>query len=144
MRDITASGSFITLTSTVTFPNGIVLSALADDQDPLDFDELTISQTGMGLNGDLVVWSKPVPVPVKIAVIATSEDDINLNTLFKAVKPAKGRRGSREKIDIEVNYADGTTKKMVGGIITSGIDGNALSSEGRFKTKVYGFTFEAA
>ena len=91
MQNIQGFGTFMVLRASETYPTGIVLTELADDTDPFDIADLTIADTGMGVNGDLVVWSSANPIEVTIAVIPGGPDDQNLATLMERNRPAKNK-----------------------------------------------------
>lgn len=142
MQDIGAFGLKVTLTASVTFPSGIVLTQFPDDTDPLDMASIQIADKASGLNGDLVTWSKATPVPLSLSVIPGTEDDINLSLLANANRVARGRTPARDVITATVSYPDGTSVRLIKGKITDAVVGRPVSSAGRMKTKVYQFVFE--
>jgi hypothetical protein len=141
-QNISGFGLRIVITASNTYPAGFTVSQLADDTDVFDLPEITIAETAMGVNGDMVIWAKAVPIDLKIAVIPNGPDDINLSILLEANRVAKGKTGARDIITVAGVYPDGSIKTLVGGAIISGVPGNGVSAAGRFKTKVYGFRFE--
>lgn len=141
-QDISGFGLKLWIIASSTFPAGFPVSQFADDGDPLDIPSLQIADTGMGINGDLVKWSKPAVVKVNISVIPGSTDDINLGILYDANRVARGKRGARDVITMTGIYGDGRTVVMTEGIITDGMPTDSVASAGRLKTKTYSFTFE--
>lgn len=141
-ENISGFGLTVVLTASTTFPAGIQLTQFADDTDPFDLPDLTIADTGMGVNGDMVVWSKPTPIEVKVGVVPNGTDDVNLAILFEANRVAKGKRGARDVITISAVYPDGKIRMFQQGITLSGTPGNSIQSSGRYKSKSYGFRFE--
>lgn len=142
MENISGFGLKIVVTANTTFPAGIPLSQFADDADPLDFPMLTIGESGMGLNGDLVVWSRATPLDVTLNVVPNGDDDRNLALLFEANRVAKGKRGSRDVITLTVAYPDGRVKVLQQGFCVAGMPANSVSSAGRYKSRSYSFRFE--
>lgn len=140
--DISAFGVRVQIFATSTFPTGISITQFADDADSLDVPQQQIADKAMGVNGDLIVWSKANPLNVTLNVIPGSDDDRNLSVLLEANRVARGKRGARDAITLTVLYPDGTTQTYSGGRITDGTPGKALASSGRMKTKAYAFTFE--
>lgn len=140
--DISAFGIRVVLVASSTFPAGIVVTQFADDGDSLDVPQQQIADKAMGVNGDLITWSKANPLNVTINVIPGSEDDRNLSVLLEANRVARGKQGSRDTITMTAVYPDGTQQTWSSGRITDGIPGKALASSGRMKTKPYMFTFE--
>lgn len=142
MQDISGFGIRLQLVASVTFPAGINLSQFADDGDSLDVPTQQIADKAMGVNGDLVVWSKANPLVVTINIIPGSDDDRNLSVLLEANRVARGKRGVRDTITMTAIYPDETTQTWSLGRITDGIPGKALASSGRMKSKPYQFAFE--
>ena len=141
-QDISGFGLKVWLIGSETFPAGFPITQFADDADPFDIPSLTIAETGMGLNGDLVKWSSAKPITITISVIPQSEDDINLGILYDANRVAKGKRGARDKITLTGIYGDDRVITLTEGIITDGMPSDGVASAGRLKSKTYGFTFE--
>ena len=142
MQDISAFGIRVQLVASVTFPAGFTITQFADDGDSLDVPQQQIRDKAMGVNGDLIVWSKANPLLTTINVIPASEDDRNLSVLLEANRVARGKTGARDVVTMTALYPDGTTQTWSNGAITDGIPGKALASSGRMKTKPYMFAFE--
>lgn len=142
MNDISAFGSRVQLVASETFPSGISITQFADDSDPFDSPSMQIRDKAMGINGDLITWSKATPIPLTIAVVPNSEDDDNLAVLFEANRVGKGKQGARDIISVTVIYPDGRTVSFTEGAITDGMSANSLASAGRLKSKSYQFAFE--
>lgn len=140
--DISGFGLQLQITASTTFPSGFTVSQFADDSDPFDLPEVTIGETAMGLNGDLVNWSKANPLMPKIAVVPGGEDDKNLSILFEANRVGKGKTSARDVITIVGSYPNGDTITFTEGKILTGPPGKAVASSGRFKSNAYGFAFE--
>lgn len=134
--DISATGFSVYLKSTESFKNGFYLEGLADDADPLGFDELSLAETDTNVNGDLVVFGKPQVLKPKIAVVAGSPADNNLQALLAA-----RQSGVKELIEMTVSYPDGSSLTASGGVMTSGTKGKGVSSGGRTATRTYSFAF---
>jgi len=141
-QDISSTGISFRIVATESYPSGFTVSQIADGTDPLDIPEVQIADAAMSANGDLVVWSAPKPIPVKIAVIPGSEDDIALQYLFDANRAAKGKRVARDRVSFVSNYPDGGTATLSGGKCMTYMPGRSSTSAGRYKDSVYGFTFE--
>lgn len=142
MNDISAFGLRVQLNASQTFPSGISISQFADDADPFDTPSMQIRDKAMGVNGDLITWSKANPITATLNVVANSDDDKNLGVLFEANRVGKGKQGARDTIGITVIYPDGRTVSFTQGTITDGMPANSAASAGRLKTKAYAFAFE--
>ena len=142
MQDISGFGIEVSLVASVTFPNGIQLSAFADDADPFDVPSQQITETAMGLNGDLVNWSSANPIPLTLNMIADSDDDTNLDILAEANRVGLGKSSARDVITLNVLYPNGDTITFSNGKMTDAMMANSVASAGRLKSKAYVFAFE--
>lgn len=142
-HNVSGFGLQVNLVASVTFPAGVVLTQFADDADPFDLPSIKLSETAMGLNGDMVSWSKAAPTTVTLNVIPGSEDDLNLEILADANRVGKGKTVARDEITLTGTYPDGHTITLSGGVITDAMPGNGVASAGRLKTKAYAFAFES-
>jgi hypothetical protein len=142
MENVSGFGLRIQIVADTTFPAGFTLSQFADDVDPFDSPSVQVADKAMGLNGDLVVWSKASPLPVSIAVVPDSEDDLNLQALLDANRVGRGKLGAADVITATVIYPDGSTKTFGPGAITDGPAAVGVASAGRKKTSTYQFAFE--
>lgn len=141
-NDISGFGLRLRVVASATFPAGITLSQFADDADPFDFPDLTVAETAMGVNGDLITWSKANPLLVTVNVIPGSEDDQNLAILLEANRVGRGKQSARDQITLTAMYPDGKSNTASVGVITQGRPGQSVASSGRMKTKPYTFAFE--
>jgi len=142
MADISGFGLQVTVKGSVTFPSGFVLSQFADDADPFDFPSVQVADKAMGLNGDLITWSKANPLLVTLNMVPNSDDDKNLAALLEANRVGKGKTSARDVITINVIYPSGQTITLTEGKITDGMPGLGVASAGRIKTRAYAFAFE--
>jgi hypothetical protein len=141
-QDISGFGARVRLVASNTFPEGIDLTQFADDTDPFDLPSLQIRDKGMGVNGDLVTWSKATPLPISLAMIPGSEDDLNLQVLFDANRVGRGKDSAADEITITVIYPDDQVLTLTSGALTDGPAGPGIASAGRKKTSTYQFVFE--
>ncbi|MDR1367878.1 MAG: hypothetical protein LBJ76_04080 [Candidatus Accumulibacter sp.] len=142
--DISGFGLELTLKASNTFPAGIQITQFADDADPFDAPSIQIMDKGMGINGDLVVWSVATPTTITLSVIPASEDDKNLEILLENNRVKKGGAFQRDSIDLTAKYPDGKIVNLMGGAITDGIPVNSAASAGRLKSRTYAFVFESS
>lgn len=142
MQDISGFGAKVQVVASKTFPQGCLVSQFADDADPFDLPSIQIREKAMGLNGDLITWSKATPVAITLAVVPGTEDDKNLSALFEANRVGKGKTSAGDVITITVTYPDGRTLTLKDGVITDGPPGLSFASSGRLKTSSYQFAFE--
>ncbi|MEJ2896624.1 hypothetical protein vBBaMIFTN2_15 [Bordetella phage vB_BaM-IFTN2] len=142
MHDVSAIGVALRCTASVSFPSGFTVTAFADDADPFDLPAIDIATPAMNVNGDLVVFSAPVPVTITLNVIPGSEDDENLAVIFDANRPGKNKRHAGDVITLVGTYPDGSTITLSEGKMTNGMPGSSPASAGRIKSKAYAFAFQ--
>ena len=142
MQDVSAIGVKVTVIAVPTFPQGFEISEFADDADPLDFPPAQIADYGMGVNGDLVTWTRPVPLEVTLNVIPNTDADKNLSILYDMNRAAKGKVSAQDLVTLVASYPDGARKILSNGKLVSGVPAGSVASSGRIKTKEYRFVFE--
>lgn len=142
MQNISGFGLSVQVSASVTFPNGFTLTEFADDTDPLDSPDLTIANVAFGLNGDMVIWSKPDGIHVTLGVIPRSPGDQNLAILAEANRVAKNKRGARDVVGLVWTYPDGMIVNCSPGAMLTGAIIPQISNQGRIKTRLYSFVFE--
>jgi hypothetical protein len=117
-NDITGFGSAISLIASNTFLAGIAITQLADDADPLDMASVKIADTAMGVNGDLIKWSRAISKPLTLSVIPGSLDDINLAILANNNSASQGTINAQDIITVSVVYPDDSIITFANGFIT--------------------------
>lgn len=143
MADVSGFGLKALLVATGSFPAGFPITAFADDSDPIEMESIAIADKAMGLNGDLVTWSKATPIPVNISVIAETVDDLNLTILATANKVGKLAIGAKDVINLTLVYPNGKIINLNNGKMTDAPFGSSVQSQGRLKGKTYKFVFES-
>jgi hypothetical protein len=139
---ISGFGVVVTVKASNTLPFGYVLTQFSDDADAIDIPSLQIGSTAMGLNGDLLTWSKANPIVVNISLIPAGIDDITMGILLEANRVGKGKQGAQDIITLNIRYPNGNFDNFSNGFIIEGMPANSISNDGRMKTKVYSFNFE--
>lgn len=142
MQDISATGTTATIFAAPSFPTGFTISAWADDANPIDVETLTIADTGMGVNGDLVVWNTPNPIRITLRPIPNSDGDVNLQILLDANRVAKNKTSVQDIDTLVINYPDGTVRSFVNGKLVTGTPALGVASNARLQTREYQFVFE--
>ena len=140
--EIGGFGLSVLLRASATFPVGLAIEAFADDADPFDFPDIKIADIAMGLNGDMVSWSKATPLLTNIALIAESDDDNNMAVLLAANRVGKSKQSARDVLTLIGQYPSGAIVTLSNGKLTDGAISNSISSAGRMKSKVYKMAFQ--
>ncbi len=143
MENISGFGFLVNIIASNTFPVGLLINEFADDSDPFDIPSIQIADKAMGLNGDLIVWSKANPIIITLNVIPGSFSDLNLSILGQANRVGKGKTGARDIITMTGIYPSNVPITLTNGVITDIMPGNAVASSGRLKSKAYSFAFES-
>lgn len=141
--NISGFGFSVNLIASSTYPIGVQITEFADDSDPLDIPSLQIGDVAMGLNGDMITWSKANPIKITMGVIPQSNDDLTLSILLAANRVGKGKQSARDVITMVVGYPNGNFVTLIGGVITDGVPLSPVSNSGRLKTRTYNFSFES-
>lgn len=142
MENISGFGSIIHLQASNTFPVGFPLTQFADDADPFDIPSVQIADSAMGVNGDMVVWSKANPIKITLNLIPTSLDDEYMSLLANANRVGRGKIGARDIITLTCIYPNNRFITLSEGFITDAMFGQSIASEGRLKSKSYQLAFE--
>lgn len=141
-NDISGFGAIVTIAASNTFPSGFPITQFADDADPLDFASIQVADKAMGLNGDLITWSRANPLPVSISVIPGSPDDVALGILAENNRVGQGKTSAADIITLTVAYPDLSIITFSQGKLTDAPFGKSIASQGRMKSKTYVFTFQ--
>lgn len=141
-QDISGFGLTVNIIASNTLPIGATITQFADDSDPADMASVTIAETAMGLNGDLVVWAKAIPLPVVLSVIPGGPDDLILQVLADANRVAQGKSSAADNITMTIIYPDESVTTFTGGRMLTAMFGKSVAGSGRLKTRQYGFTFQ--
>ena len=143
MTNFSGFGTVVTIQASNTVPFGYVITQFADDVDVLDIPSVEVGSSAMGINGDLIRWSKPVPLPVNISVIPGGVDDKLLGVILEANRVGQGKQGANDIITLNIVYPNNSGfTTFSNGLITNGMLSNSISTEGRLKTKTYSFSFQ--
>jgi hypothetical protein len=140
--NVSASGFYLNLIASLTFPAGITLTTLADDVDPIDIPSIPIGDTGRTVNGAMVYWKTPTNTKVVLAVLPGTLEDQLLNILFQANKAKKFSINLTDIITLTTYYPDLSFTTFIDGRITAGSPSSGIATTARKKTKTYEFTFE--
>lgn len=142
MHDVSAYGMVIMVRSTMTFPGGFPITNFADDADPFDIPETTIVETAMNVNGEMVSWTVASPTTINISVVPGSQADVALSIMLNANRAAMLKPPVKDVITMVAMYPNGEVVTASGGKIVSGPAASSPASNGKMKSKAYGFTFQ--
>ena len=141
MVNATGSGLVVSLTASTSFPNGISLTAFADDKDPFKIGELTVNEFAMGMNGDTVAFGKASGIPLSMALIENTDDDKKMQMILDANRIAKNKNSVQDVIEITQILPDGSKTTYKDGVLLTGTPGISITQNGRRETHNYTFMF---
>ena len=142
MFNISGFGLTVSLIASNTFPVGLLLTQWPDDQDAISFSDIEIGDAQMGVDGDMVFWSKAVPIKCTISAIPDSPTDLQLAVLLSANRVGVNKIGARDIIQMAIVQGNNNFGTFTNGGIISGPPFNGVQSSGRMFTKRYTFVFE--
>ena|ERR1700728_4529295 len=143
MFNISGFGLQVSLIASNTFPIGLILNNFPDDQDAISYTDLDIADFGIGVNADLITWTKGAAVKVAMSAIPDSPTDIQLALLLQANRIAPNKISARDIIQMVTVQGNGNIATFTNGIIMSGPPFNTVQSSGRMKGKTYNLVFES-
>lgn len=135
--NISGFGAVVVLVASNTFPASITLTQFSDDVDALDLPGIKLADLAMGVNGDLIKWSRAAILPVSVGLIPGSNDDINMGILAEANRVGQGKVSAQDVLTLTVTYPDGTSTTLSQGSLTDAHFGKSIAGTGREKSKVY-------
>lgn len=140
--DVSAMGLKVLIKAAPSFPVGIEVTHFADDGDSLNISEITTMESGMGVNGDLVVWRVATPCEVELNVIPGTDECKDLETLFNLNMTQNNRVSSKDVISMVITHPDGHQSVLSNGYIVGGKPVQDYSSAGRANSRAFRFVFE--
>lgn len=145
MDNISGFGASLQIIPSLSYPYGFTVTEFADDTNPFELPSMQIQDKAMGVNGDLLLWSKANPIIFNLAVIPGTDadsDNNKLQTVFNNNRAARGKLPLKDVITIVAILPTGNVITMSQGGITDGKPGYTITSAGRLETMVYSFAFE--
>ena len=140
--DVSAMGLKVLIKAVPSFPVGIEVTHFADDGESLAVSDLQTMESGMGVNGDLVVWRVATPCETELNVIPGTDECKDLETLFNLNMTQKNRASSKDVITMIVSHPNGKQTILSNGYIIGGKPVQDYSSAGRANSRSFRFVFE--
>lgn len=136
MKDVSFAGSTVTVA-------GIQISDFMDDANPVEFQDVEVSSTGVNCNGTMIRNAKPNLVMMSVTVIPGSQSDNALWNLWKQYR-VQGDYNSQweQSLTASISIAGGgQSKSYSNGTMVSGPGGPAANGEGKMQGRTYSFAF---
>lgn len=143
MENVTGTGIKITLYSEPTLPQGITITTLPADTDPLDSPAAQIAEYQTGANGDLILYKHAVPIEVNFSTVPGSEEDKMLEILYDANRVAKNKMSYTDTITMVIQYPNDRTVVLTNGFLVRGTAIIGIAGDGKQKTRNWGCVFES-
>lgn len=134
-------GLKITLFASITFPLGITITELSKETDPFVVNNVPLTKSGVGINGDKYVWQTAEQILTELNIIPNTESDKNLKILSNANRKSKNKVAVIDDITITVEYPNGETVTFLDGNITEGKIANGVATDGKYPDGHYTFEF---
>lgn len=145
MADVSAVGISVRLVASVTYPQGITLTAFPEEGETGPTGETEIAGHASGVNGELIWWKTVNGIEFNLPIIPNTPDEALLDVLYQGNRAAKGRFPKKDIIQIVViNPVTGLSKTFKNGVVRTGSVGYQYGGDGRIRNKTYGFVFEDA
>lgn len=160
MTDVSMQGATLVLSSDLV--NGDVVLSFSEEGTPIDFPDMETVGYGMNMNGELITWTKPVPVTFRITLIPGTRSDNALRKLLYA-SHIGGSNGAAVNIgQVLIKTATLTIPKITiantssaveaagtlkftfsNGRMTGGNPAMGSNAEGKMTARTYNFVFES-
>ena len=141
MADISGFGTGTYLFASNTYPAGIQLTEYSDDTDWIAFEQLTIAETGIAGNGELLSWASLNTINVNLSFFAGGDDDILMSVLGERNRAGRGKTSARDVITLVNVSPTGKITTYKDGRLTVIPPGDSVGNDTKTKTKVYGLQF---
>ena len=142
MNNFSGFGTSILVTASNTFPVPFAITQFTDESDPIQFDNLTIAEARVGINGDISSGAIVNLITCQISLVANSVDDVALTILFEANRAEHGKSIANDKLTFVVAYPNNKIVTLREGVFIGGDPANTLTSgKGLIKYKTYSFSF---
>lgn len=135
--DITSIGSKITLIDLV-YPQGVTITEAPGEGTFFSFNNTTIRNVNVGLNGHQYSNGIPNVISFDITVIPNSEDDVILQAIASYVRP-QGVTANFDSINVSITESNGNTTVLGDFEMTDAPFGNTANADGSFGMKTYSF-----
>ena len=141
IQDLSAIGTKFTIYCIPTFPQGITLTLLPGETDPLTSAEMQLATWKTGVNGDLILYRQASGFEITLGTIAGTEDDMAMEILFEANRIGKNKIAYHDTITLVAQYPD-MTRVLTNGAIVKGTPLINISADGQKKGRNWTFVFE--
>ena len=140
-QDVSANGVKLMLFASVSYPTGVEIATFNPGEDPINFDDLKIAETDMGVNGNLIVYRTPYAYNMVFNITPMTEVDQIMENIANADRIAAGKVSAKNILTLVVIYPQGRTLTYVDGAMTDCPGGFSSSGNGRINGRRYAMSF---
>lgn len=140
-QDVSAFGVKVIITADKTLPMGVTISEFGESADPISVQDVTMAESEMGVNGDLILTRRARPISITLPVVPGTAGSEALRTLWEANRFAKNKNAVRDVITMVIMYPNDKKITLVDGAIVSGPPIIGVNSAGRLMDESFGFVF---
>ncbi len=141
MIDVSGFGTSVVILSTASFPVGFSVTQFAHDKKPLIVDTTRPIGSVELYDGSLFFFNKTAPIRIHIAVIAGSDDDMNMKIMLQSRKSAVKIIPLPDVTTMTITYGDGGRVMLANGSIIEGPLADTISQDGQRESNTYTFEF---
>lgn len=147
MADISAFGTTLWVTASITFPLGFPVASFSDSADPFDSPPKQIADVSMDINGNIYDWKMAKPNEFVLSVLPVDIGYTNLNLIWAANNPQENALPINDNITIRINYPIsidnplGLSKTLSNGKMLFGSPAIGIGQDGKKKAQEFRFMF---
>lgn len=140
-QEVSANGVKLMLFASVSYPVGVEIATFNPGDDPISADDLTIAETEMGVNGNMIVYRTPYAYNMVFNITPMTEVDQILENIANADRIASGKLSAKNILTLQVIYPQGRILTYIDGALTGIPGGFSSSGNGRINGRRYAMTF---
>lgn len=141
LLDVSFAGSTVTVA-------GHTVKDFMDDANPVDFQDVEVTQVGVNCNGVMIRNARPAAAMCSISVIPSSRDDAFFHDLLVKYHLQDGKNNANvweTPLTMQIALGKPNTAKRVyklsGGTMVGGPTGVSSSAQGKMQGRTYRFAF---
>jgi hypothetical protein len=140
-QEVSANGVKLMLFASISYPMGVEIASFNPGDDPISFDDLTVAETEMGVNGNMIVYRTPYSYNLTFNITPMTDQDAIMENIANADRIAFGKSSAKNVLTLVVIYPQGRTLTFIDGALTSIPGGFSAGGNGRIGGRQYSMSF---
>jgi hypothetical protein len=140
-QEVSANGIKVMLFASITYPTGIEIASFNPGDDPFSADNVSIAETEMGVNGNMIVYRTPYAYNLTMNITPMTEVDQIMENIANADRIAFGKASAKNVLMLSVIYPQGRVLTYIDGALTSVPGGFTAGGNGRMGGRSYTMAF---